>query len=100
MISKGQLYPGLHQRRSGQQGEGGVCFPLLFPCEASSVVLHPGLGPSAKERCGVAGEDPEEAMKMIRELGHHSYEDRLRKLGLFSLGKRKLQVDGVLALSS
>ena len=37
---------------------------------------------------------------MIRELGHHSYEDRLRKLGLFSLGKRKLQVDGIVALCS
>jgi len=60
--------------------EGNDCPPLLSSCETPSEVLQPGLGLPAQNR----------AIKMIRELGHLSYEKRLREL---SLKKRRLWGD-------
>lgn len=41
--------PVSHQEDRGQQIMEGDCPPLLYPCEASLGILHPGLGSRAQE---------------------------------------------------
>jgi len=70
--------------------EGGDPAPLLSPRETPHVVLHPVLELPAKEIRGIIRVSPEEVTKMIRELEHLSYKERLSKLGLFGLEEKRL----------
>jgi len=60
---EGQLCPGLHQEKRGQQVEGGDSTPLLCSGETPPRVLHPALEPSAQEGHGAVGECPEDSDK-------------------------------------
>ena len=66
---EGQLYPELHPKQRGQQGEGGDSAPLRRSGETPPGVLHPALEPSAQDRHGAVGAGPEEGNQNDQRAG-------------------------------
>ena len=64
---------------------------LWLTCVQNTNTVLGILTPPVQKKCKAFGAGPEEAMKMVKE--RLSFEEKLRKLGLFSLEKRRLWGD-------
>ena len=80
-----------------QQAQGVDCLSLLCRHEAPSAVVCPGLGPKHVKDRELLERVQSRATKMTGGLQHLPCEDRLRELGLFSLEKRRLRGDVIVA---
>ena len=94
---EGQLYPGLHQKQRGQQVKGGDSAPLLCCGEIPPGVLLPALEPSAQERHGPVGAIPKEGHNNDLRAGTPLLWGKAEGVGLFSLEKRMLWRDLIVA---
>lgn len=88
----GLLHPVPHQKRSSQQDEGADSLwgTLMRPHLEYCISVW---GPQNKKDVELLEQTEKRVMKMIKGLEHLSYGGRLRKLGLFSMKKRRLQGD-------
>ena len=65
-----QPYPGLHQKKGGQQGKGGDPAPFFFAGETSPEVLHLCVESSVQKRHRPVGVCAGRGQKMIQGLEH------------------------------
>jgi len=82
-----QLHSGLHQKKHGQQVEGGDPAPLFCAGETSPGVLHQVLSPQVRSDMDMWDSLQRRATKMIQGMEYLPCENGLRELGLFSSGE-------------
>ncbi|XP_052537264.1 protein THEMIS isoform X2 [Tympanuchus pallidicinctus] len=84
-----QLYPGLHQKKHGQQYEGGDPASLLCSGETLPGVLHPDVESSVQERHRSVGVRPEEYHKNDPRDGTTLLRGQAERAGVVRQGEEK-----------
>ena len=90
-----QTYLGLYQKKCGHQVKGGDFPPLQCSLETPPEVLHPAPRPQYKKDMDLLVQ--RRATEMIRGPEHLSYEEKLIELGLFSLQKKRIWGEFIVA---
>ena len=84
-----QLYPGLHQEKRGQQGDGGDSAPVLRSRETPPGVLRPALEPPTEAGHGCVGAGPEEGHEGDPRAGVPLLRGQAKRAGAVQPGEEK-----------